>query len=43
MGPTDLLESNRFNVDVHTYEFLSAYKTKMNPNGALEMPPFYKE
>jgi hypothetical protein len=36
-------ESSKFNMDVHCYEFLNAYRSKINPTATLEMPPFYKE
>jgi hypothetical protein len=43
VGPTEMHESSKFNMDVHCYEFLNAYRSKINPTATLEMPPFYKE
>ena len=43
LGPADMLESSKFNVSVHCYDFLNTYKGGLNPTSSIEMPPFYKE
>jgi len=39
----DLQETSKHNIRIKCYEFYNTYRSAQNPDGQLEMPPFYKE